>query len=220
MEYALAIIGGYLLGSIPFGLVLTKLAGYGDIREIGSGNIGATNVLRTGNKGLALATLILDATKGAVAVFLAVSLMHAFYMDCSTVVFTGDADTSKCQSPFTFETVPLAAGFFALIGHLFPVWLKFKGGKGVATTLGTFIALKPIVGIAACVIWLLTALITRYSSLSALIALGTSPIVAHVLYGNPNLTGFCGLIASIVFYKHRPNIKRLIAREEPKIGKK
>ncbi len=220
MEYTLAIIGGYLLGSIPFGLVLTKLAGYGDIRDIGSGNIGATNVLRTGNKPLALLTLILDATKGAVAVILAISLMNVFYMDCSTMVFTGDADTSRCRSAFDFQMVPMAAGFFALIGHLFPAWLKFKGGKGVATTLGTFIAIQPLVGLTACVIWFMTAVITRYSSLSALVALGTSPIVAQILYGDSNLTGFCGIIASIVFLQHRPNIKRLLARQEPKIGKK
>lgn len=194
MEYLIAAIGGYLLGSIPFGLVLTRLGGYGDIRDIGSGNIGATNVLRTGNKPLALATLILDSLKGALAVII------ALYFS-------------------TFE-VALIAGFFALIGHLFPVWLKFKGGKGVATTLGTLIALKPVVGIAACGIWLLTALITRYSSLSALIAVASAPPLAHYLYADPNFTGLCGIIATLVFFKHRENIKRLINREEPKIGKK
>lgn len=194
MDYLIAAIGGYLLGSIPFGLVLTKLAGYGDIRDIGSGNIGATNVLRTGNKPLALATLLLDSGKGAIAV--GIALYFA-----------------------TFE-VAMVAGFFALVGHLFPVWLKFKGGKGVATTLGTLLALKPIVGLAACAIWLITAIVTRYSSLSALVAVASMPFVAHFLYHDANLSGLCGIIATLVFFKHRANIKRLIAGEEPKIGKK
>lgn len=194
MEYLIAIIGGYLLGSIPFGLILTRLGGYGDIRAIGSGNIGATNVLRTGNKKLAIATLFLDSLKGATAVFIALWLS-------------------------TYETA-MIAGLAAMAGHLFPVWLKFKGGKGVATALGTLLALKPLIGIAACGIWLLTAAITRYSSLSALVAIGASPLLAHFLYGNANLTGLCGIIATLVFFKHRSNIKRLIAREEPKIGQK
>ena len=194
MEYLVAIIGGYLIGSIPFGLVLTRLAGYGDIRSIGSGNIGATNVLRTGNKPLALATLLLDSGKGAIAVGI------ALYFS-------------------TFE-VAMVAGFFALVGHLFPVWLKFKGGKGVATTLGTLIALKWPLGLAACALWLLSAVITRYSSLSALVAIGLTPIIAHFLYHDANLSGLCGVIATLVFVKHRANIKRLITGEEPKIGKK
>jgi len=194
MIYAIAIIGGYLIGSIPFGLILTKLGGYGDIRAIGSGNIGATNVLRTGNKKLALATLILDSLKGAVAVGLA----HYF------------ADFN----------IALIAGFAALVGHLFPVWLRFKGGKGVATTLGTLLALKPIVGVAACGIWLLTALITRYSSLSAIIAVLLTPFVAHFLYGDQYLDGFCGFVALLVVMKHRANIERLVRKEEPKIGQK
>ncbi len=194
MEYFIAAIGGYLLGAIPFGLVLTRAFGYGDIRTIGSGNIGATNVLRTGNKALALATLVLDSFKGGIAVYLA---WH-FY-DFNAAMF---------------------AGFFALLGHLFPVWLKFKGGKGVATTLGTLLALKPIIGIAACGIWLLTAVITRYSSLSALVAIAATPFIAQSLYHNTNLTGLCGVIATLVFFKHRANIQRLVKGEEPKIGQK
>lgn len=194
MIIALAIIGGYLIGSIPFGLVLTKLAGYGDIRDIGSGNIGATNVLRTGNKKLALATLFLDSFKGAIVVCVA----HYF------------ADLN----------IALIAGFSALMGHLFPVWLKLKGGKGVATTLGTLLALKPVLGIVACGIWLLTAVITRYSSLSAIIAVALMPPVAQYLYGNANLTGFCGFVALLVIMKHRANIERLLRKEEPKIGQK
>ncbi len=194
MEYFIAAVGGYLLGSIPFGLVLTRLAGYGDIRNIGSGNIGATNVLRTGNKPLALATLFLDSFKGALAVIIALYLS-------------------------TFEAA-LVAGFFALLGHLFPVWLKFKGGKGVATTLGTLIALQPVLGVTLCGIWLLTALATRYSSLSALVAIAAAAPLAHYLFADANLTGMCGLVATLVFFKHRENIRRLISREEPKIGQK
>jgi glycerol-3-phosphate acyltransferase PlsY len=218
MEYLLAIIGGYLLGSVPFGLVLTRFAGYGDIRAIGSGNIGATNVLRTGNKKLALATLLLDSLKGAAAVLLAAYLMNHFYLDCSGEVMTGD--TSRCQSPFTFETVPLVAGLSALLGHLFPIWLKFRGGKGVATALGTLIALQPIIGLSACGLWLLTAAVTRYSSLSALVAIAATPFIAHFIYNDANLTGLCGIVATLVFFKHRANIHRLLKGEEPKIGKK
>ena len=193
MYFIIAILS-YLLGSIPFGLVLCKLAGYGDIRKIGSGNIGATNVLRTGNKTLAFLTLVLDSGKGAIAVLL------AYY--------------------FSDFNAAMLAGFAALLGHLYPVWLKFKGGKGVATTLGTLLALKLPLGIAACGIWLLTALIFRYSSLAALIAIGAMPIVSHYMYGNANLSGLCAFIAAIVYFKHRSNIKRLFAGEEPKIGKK
>lgn len=195
MIYAIAIIAGYLLGSIPFGLVLTRMAGYGDIRTIGSGNIGATNVLRTGNKGLALATLLLDGLKGAIAVIIARLLID-------------DND------------VAYLAGFFAIIGHLYPVWLKFKGGKGVATTFGTFIALQPILGAAVCGTWLVTALITRYSSLSALVAVAAAPAFAHYFFQDANLTGLCGVLATIVWLKHRANIQRLVKGEEPKIGQK
>lgn len=193
IELSAAILG-YLLGSIPFGLVLAKLFGYGDIRKIGSGNIGATNVLRTGNKPLALAVLILDSGKGAAAVLLA----HHFG---------------------SYEAA-MAAGLFAIIGHMFPVWLKFKGGKGVATTLGMLLALAPTVGIAACLIWLLIAAIFRYSSLSALVALLAAPGLAHVIYADPNLTGVCAIITLLVWFKHRENIKRLLKGEEPRIGKK
>lgn len=194
MEFLLAAAAGYLIGSVPFGLILTRLGGYGDIRDIGSGNIGATNVLRTGNKKLALATLILDAVKGAVAVGL----------------FTY----------FGTYQLALIAGLFAIIGHLFPVWLKFKGGKGVATALGTLLALNPFVGVGACGLWLISAVVTRYSSLSALIAIGAAPAIAHFAFHDSELTALCGIIASLVFYKHRANIGRLAKGEEPKIGQK
>src|SRR5215470_15277351 len=148
-----AAILGYLLGSIPFGLLLTRLAGLGDIRKIGSGNIGATNVLRTGNKGLALATLLLDGGKGAVAVLIA----RAVQPDLAVI-----------------------AGAGAFIGHLFPIWLKFKGGKGVATALGTLLALNWEVGVLCCLTWLLVAVVFRCSSLSALLAIALSPVYAFL----------------------------------------
>lgn len=194
MIYPLAALFGYLLGSIPFGLALCQIFGYGDIRLIGSGNIGATNVLRTGNKPLALATLILDSGKGAIAVLLAL-----YFADFN---------------------VAMIAGFSALIGHCYPVWLKFKGGKGVATTLGTLLALSPILGGIACAIWFIMALIFRVSSVAALVAIGMMPIIAHYLYADPNLSGLCAAIAALVYLKHRENIKRLFKGEEPRIGKK
>jgi glycerol-3-phosphate acyltransferase PlsY len=185
---------GYFLGSIPFGLVLAQLAGYGDIRKIGSGNIGATNVLRTGNKPLALATLLLDSGKGAIAVLL--------------VRYIGG------------DAAAMAAGLFAIVGHCFPVWLKFKGGKGVATTLGMLIALAPFVGLSACAVWLATALAFRFSSLSALVAVLSAPFAAFFIYQDDTLAGTCGIIAMLLWIKHRANIHRLIKGEEPKIGQK
>ena len=194
MTLFIAAFFGYLLGSVPFGLVLCRIFGYGDIRKIGSGNIGATNVLRTGSKPLALATLILDSGKGAMAVLVA--------------------------NYFLGYDAALLAGFCALLGHLFPVWLKFKGGKGVATTLGTLIALAPYVGIGACLLWLATAFTFRISSLSALVAVIATPLMAHFMYHDPNLSGLCAVIAALVWIKHRENIKRLLKGEEPKIGRK
>jgi len=189
----IALVGGYLLGSIPFGLLLTKAAGLGDIRSIGSGNIGATNVLRTGNKKLAAATLILDGGKGAVAVLIAYALYGA------------DA--------------ALAAGVGAVLGHLFPVWLKFNGGKGVATTLGVWLALAWPVGLIAVATWIATAAVTRISSLSALLAIAATPIAAWLLidarYGIAGI-----LIAILVYIRHHENIRRLLNGTEPKIGKK
>lgn len=185
------ITGGYLLGSIPFGLLLSKWAGYGDIRDIGSGNIGATNVLRTGNKKLALATLLLDGGKGAAAVLLARQLGG--------------------------ENAAMLAGLFSIIGHMFPVWLKFKGGKGVATTIGMLLALLPAAGLIACAVWLLMALGFRYSSLAALIAVLSTPLAAHFIYDDAALSALCGFIALLIWFKHRANIRRLIKGEEPKI---
>jgi acyl phosphate:glycerol-3-phosphate acyltransferase len=191
-SHLIAAVLGYLLGSIPFGLVITKLAGLGDIRNIGSGNIGATNVLRTGRKDLALATLLLDGGKGAIAVLIARAIS---------------------------EDLVVIAGGFAILGHLFPVWLKFKGGKGVATTLGTLIAANWMVGVGACLVWLLAALLFRYSSLSALIAVASAPFLALWL-GTGALAILAALAAILVWIRHHENIKRLLKGEEPKIGKK
>jgi glycerol-3-phosphate acyltransferase PlsY len=188
-----AAAAGYLLGAVPFGLVLTRLAGLGDIRTIGSGNIGATNVLRTGRKGLALATLLLDSGKGAIAALLALW--------------------------FAGQDAMLVAGFAAVLGHNFPVWLGFRGGKGVATTLGTLFAAAWPVGLAACVTWLAVAALFRISSLAALVALALAPVYAWVLAGPPTALMALGL-AVLGFVRHRTNIRRLLAGEEPRIGKK
>ena len=188
-----AAAAGYLLGAVPFGLVLTRLAGLGDIRTIGSGNIGATNVLRTGRKGLALATLLLDGGKGALAALLVRWLAG------------GDA--------------MLVAGFAAVLGHNFPVWLGFKGGKGVATTFGTLVAVAWPVGLAACVTWLAVAALFRISSLAALVALALAPAYAWGLAGPATALMALGL-AVLGFIRHRANIRRLLKGEEPRIGKK
>ena len=186
----LGLLIGYGLGSVPFGLVLTKLAGLGDIRSIGSGNIGATNVLRTGRKDLAFLTLICDSSKGAFAVFI---------------------------MSFLYPFAAIGAALGSVIGHLFPVWLKFKGGKGVATTLGVMLVLTPVAGILSCIIWLFIALTFRISSLSALIAIGLAPLWAGLFYGD--IYGIVTIIiAALVFYKHQDNIRRLMNGTEPKIG--
>ena len=181
----------YLLGSIPFGLVITRGLGLGDLRAIGSGNIGATNVLRTGNKGAAAATLLLDAGKGAVAVLLA---RH-----------------------FAGETAAMVAGFAAFLGYLFPVWLRFKGGKGVATYLGIMLALAWPVGLAACGTWLATALVLRYSSLAALVATAAVPFWLALL-GPSAAIPLAIALAALVWLRHRANIARLRSGSEPKIG--
>lgn len=190
---AAALVIGYLLGSIPFGLLLTRAAGLGDIRQIGSGNIGATNVLRTGNKGLAAATLLLDAAKGAVAVLIA-----RYYLG---------------------ETPAMLAGLAAFIGHIFPVWLGFKGGKGVATYLGVLTALAWQCALVFAALWLTVAAATRISSLAAIIATIASPIAAWIL-GDADLAAIVALMSLIILIKHRANIERLIAGEEPRIGSK
>jgi glycerol-3-phosphate acyltransferase PlsY len=188
-----AFLIGYLLGSIPFGLVLTKLAGTEDLRAIGSGNIGATNVLRTGRKGLAAATLLLDALKGTVAVIIA----------------------GMIGGP----NAAMVAALGAFLGHLFPIWLKFKGGKGVAVYIGVLIGLFWPSAVVFCVVWLATAVASRYSSLSALVASVVTPLFV-LWFGLVALAALCALLTILLFYMHRANIQRLTAGTEGKIGQK
>jgi glycerol-3-phosphate acyltransferase PlsY len=198
LEHSIALLAlwaafGYLLGSIPFGMVLARVMGLGNLREIGSGNIGATNVLRTGNKTAAALTLLLDGGKGLVAVLLA----RAF----------GGEDTAQ------------VAALAAMLGHCYPVWLGFRGGKGVATFLGILLALSFPVGLAACAAWLVGALATRISSMGALVAAATSTIAMVFLgYGIGLLLGIA--LTVLIFWRHRANIARIKAGTEPKIGKK
>jgi glycerol-3-phosphate acyltransferase PlsY len=191
----LAIVLGYLLGSIPFGLILTRLGGAGDIRKIGSGNIGATNVLRTGRKGLAAATLLLDGAKGAAAVLLAANV----------------------PALHVTPTAGLWAGGFAVIGHMVPVWLRFKGGKGVATGIGVALAGCWPEGALMCVIWLLGAKVTRISSASALAAFIASPFLAWA-FGGPAHAILALIVAILVLARHHANIRRLLSGTEPRIG--
>lgn len=194
----LAVAAGYLLGSIPFGLLLTRAAGLGDVRNIGSGNIGATNVLRTGHKGLAALTLVLDALKGTAAVLIG----HWIG------AFGGVAILAS-----------LLAGLAAFLGHIFPVWLGFRGGKGVATYIGVLLGIDWRAALGFCVVWLLVAALTRYSSLSALVAALAVPV--GLLAIGESATGVLAAALSLMLiYKHRANIRRLAAGEEPRIGAK
>jgi acyl phosphate:glycerol-3-phosphate acyltransferase len=188
-----AFLLGYLFGSIPFGLILTKLAGTRDLRSVGSGNIGATNVLRTGHKGLAAATLLLDMLKGAAAVMI-------------VRYYGGDA-------------AAMLAALGAFLGHLFPVWLNFKGGKGVAVYIGVLIGLFLPAAVVFCVLWIATAATTRYSSLSALVASFVTPIFLW-WFGPPELAALFAVLTLLLFYMHRENIKRLQAGNEGRIGEK
>ena len=198
--FILAVIGGYFIGSIPFGFLITKLKGYKDIRKVGSGNIGATNVLRNSGPKLALITLLLDGAKGYTAVIIATNLIDIYSIQEAS------------------EIGGLIAGAGSVLGHNFPVWLKFKGGKGVATTLGIMIGSVPIVGFMACVIWICMAIIFRYSSVAALIALATSPIFALILGMKEPALMFLAL-AILGWVRHWNNISRLIKGEEPHIGR-
>lgn len=186
-----SLLVGYLVGSIPFGLVLTKAAGLGDIRKIGSGNIGATNVLRTGRKDLALLTLILDAGKAAF-----VALLFKY--------LTGS------------EIIGILSGVAAILGHNYPLFLKFKGGKGVASTLGLMLAMTPLVGVLTALTWLFMAFTFKYSSLSALTALALAPIYA-ILFETPLVSLIYILLTILSFYRHKDNIKRILNGEESKI---
>jgi acyl phosphate:glycerol-3-phosphate acyltransferase len=188
-----AFVIGYLLGSIPFGLVLTKLAGTADLRSIGSGNIGATNVLRTGRKGLAAATLLLDMLKGTAAVIIA--------------------------GYFGGPNAAMLAGLGAFLGHLFPVWLKFRGGKGVAVYIGVMLGLFWPAAAVFCALWLATAFTSRYSSLAALVASFVTPLFLW-FFGQPALASMAAVLTLLLFYMHRENIKRLQAGTEGRIGQK
>lgn len=184
---------GYILGSIPFGLVITRAMGLGDLRQIGSGNIGATNVLRTGSKPAALATLLLDSGKGAIAVLVARAVAG--------------------------EDAALVAGVAAFLGHLYPVWLGFRGGKGMATFLGTLLAMFWPLGLIACGIWLIVAVLGRMSSLASMISASATPLVAALL-GQQKLAVACLVMAALILWRHRANIARIRQGNEPKIGGK
>lgn len=194
-----ALVLGYLLGSIPFGLLLTRLAGLGDIRSIGSGNIGATNALRTGNRWVALGTLIGDSGKGIVAVIIARLLAAQTGVDAALLMS--------------------AAALGAFLGHLYPVWLGFKGGKGVSTFIGILLAIHWPVGLLFCATWAIVALVSRYSSLSALVAALLTPVYLAWL-NQWDLVGLSILLVVLVYIAHRGNIRRLLAGQEPRIGQK
>jgi glycerol-3-phosphate acyltransferase PlsY len=197
----LAFAFGYLLGSIPFGLLITRAAGGPDLRSIGSGNIGATNVLRTGRKGLAAATLLCDAFKGTIAV-----LVAAYFAGHTAALIAG-------------HSAALAAGLGAFLGHLFPVWLRFKGGKGVATYIGLLIGLAWPAALIFIALWLLVAWLSRYSSLAALIASALTPIALLGL-GEPNVAALFFVLTILLWVMHRANISRLLNGQEGKIGAK
>lgn len=195
--YGLAFVIGYFLGSIPFGLIFTKMAGLGDVRNIGSGNIGATNVLRTGSKKLAVATLLADILKGAIAVWISLYFHYTMNFPIFFVCLTG---------------------FFALIGHLFPIWLKFKGGKGVAVYLGIFLAGAPWGALVFVITWLATAYVSRFSSLAALVACLATTIFLNFIAFEWSVLSV--ILTVIIFAKHHENIRRLLKGEESKIGDK
>lgn len=195
---------GYLLGTIPFGLVLCYLAGYGDIRKIGSGNIGATNVLRTGNKWLALLTILLDASKAGAAAYAAYRIVSPV-----PYVFAGFITSTNVMAS-------LIAGMAAIIGHNFPVWLKFKGGKGVASTFGFILVTCPLVALLDLATWLVMAVVFRYSSLAALTAAALTPVYAF-FFAEPVYAIFYTAIALLVIVRHHANISRLIKGQESKI---
>jgi acyl phosphate:glycerol-3-phosphate acyltransferase len=194
----IAVAVGYLLGSIPFGYLLTRAAGLGDVRNVGSGNIGATNVLRTGHKGLAALTLLLDALKGTAAVLVG----HWIGAAGGVAILAS-----------------LLAGLAAFLGHVFPVWLGFRGGKGVATYIGVLLGVDWRAALAFCGIWLLVAVLTRYSSLSALIAALITPIGLFAFADHATAL-LAAVLSALLIYKHRTNIRRLAAGEEPRIGAK
>ncbi|MDX2157371.1 MAG: glycerol-3-phosphate 1-O-acyltransferase PlsY [Hyphomicrobiaceae bacterium] len=222
---ALALCLGYLLGSIPFGLVLTRAAGLGDVRNIGSGNIGATNVLRTGNKKLAAMTLLLDTLKGTVAVLVGwwLGTMVAGDIAASSTTTPAavgiEALVGDVRARIIANAIGLAAGVGAFLGHVFPVWLGFKGGKGVATYIGVLIGAAWPAALVFALAWLLTAAATKYSSLSALVA--TLVVFIYLAAtGGPFVASAAAIMSALLYWKHRENIKRLVAGTESKIGAK
>ena len=194
------LVGGYLLGSIPFGLIATRLGGAGDIRAIGSGNIGATNVLRTGRRDLAAITLIGDGGKGALAVLIAYVM------------------ATRTQEPDSAQTAAALAGAAAFVGHIFPVWLNFRGGKGVATFFGTLLAIAWPVGLLAGATWIAMAALFRMSSLAALTAAALAPLFAFAVHAGYPVIVVSVFMAVLIFIRHHENIRRLLRGEEPKIG--
>jgi len=213
--FLIPIVVNYFVGSIPFGLILSRMAGYGDIRKIGSNNIGATNVLRTGNKLLALATLLADMGKGGILILI---IYKGFP---SEIVINNNFQPNYVPKfpPDASYAFALTVGFGAILGHCFPIWLKFKGGKGVATALGVLLAAVPYSGLIAIATWLVVAFTTRYSSLSALTACAVAPIATFFVYGTMP-AAICLLITIFVFVRHKENIQRLLAGTESKIGNK
>ena len=214
INYVIAAVVGYLLGSVPFGLIITRAAGVGDVRKIGSGSIGATNVLRTGRRELAAMTLLLDAAKGFVAVVLATTVLQQLFPS---------TDSLDNLISTTFSAYIAAIAVF--IGHCFPVWLGFKGGKGVATMIGVLFALVWQVGLIFCVVWLIIAFTQRISSVSAITAAVTAPIFTYVAYlmgwastDGLGLTTVVALLSLLLIVRHSSNIARLMAGTEPKIG--
>jgi glycerol-3-phosphate acyltransferase PlsY len=195
---ALVALAGYLLGSIPFGIVLTRLAGAGDLRSIGSGNIGATNVLRTGRKGLAAATVLLDGAKGTAAVLLGAWLVP----DGSGAVNGG-----------------VIGGLMAFVGHCYPLWLRFRGGKGVATMLGVCLGLSWLIGLVFAVIWLAALALLRISSVGGMSAAVSAPLAA-IFIGRPDFAPALGALALVVLWRHKSNISRLFRGQEPRIGRR
>lgn len=227
-------VAAYLLGSIPFGLLLTHAAGLGDIRAIGSGNIGTTNVLRTGRKGLAAATLLLDAGKGAAAVVLAMTVLYTIGADLEAAITAIAAELATLvESGVTADDLPGAAtyadtvlsanaaavaGLFAVLGHMFPVWLGFRGGKGAATGFGVYLAISLyVVGPLCLLLWLLIALISRYASAASLISFLAAPFLFYLL-GPAFFAGMALIITVLVWIKHRENIVRLVRGQESRIN--
>lgn len=193
IQYLILILIGYAFGSIPFGLIFAKMLGHGDIRKIGSGNIGATNALRTGSKKLAILTLLFDIFKGAIPVIIA---------------------------RYVYPQALVITGIFAILGHCFPIWLRFKGGKGVATTIGVIFAISPLLGLAVCLTWLIIAFTFKISSLAALVAVLVAPIYSYYIVADKQSALYVLIITAIVWIRHKDNIVRIIKKEEKRIGQK